>query len=370
MNIVINGRFVAQRTTGVQRFARELVVALDRLLGSPEYAHMTGRVRLAVPGASVADAPRLDHIGVLPVAGKAGHPWEQFALPLATRGSVLLNLAGGAPACKSGQVCTLHDAAVFDHPEAYRPSFVAWYRSLFRLQARTSRLLLTVSEFSRRRLATTLGIAPARLQVVPNGADHILRPADDADALRRLGLVPQTYLMAVGSANPTKNFPALVEAFRSMSVPSGIRLVIVGGTNSAVFTGAALAAGDERLVLAGSVDDAGLKTLYSQALAFVFPSTYEGFGIPPLEAMACACPVVASTAEAVVETCGDAALYFDPHDMRSMTTALDAVMRDADLRMALQRKGRDRAAGFTWQAAAQQLLAHLGAAGMVERRSA
>ena len=368
MSLLLNGKFVGQRTTGVQRFARELVIALDALLGTPEFAFADGAFRLAVPDASADAVPRLERIGVLRVPGIAGHRWEQFALPLAARGSVLVNLSGGFPALKTGQVCVLHDAAVFDQPQAYRAAFIAWYRTLFRLQARNSRLLLTISEFSRARLAANLGIDAARLRVMPCGGDHILRPAADDAVLRRLGLAPQAYLLAVGSANPTKNFPALVQAFRSLPADCGVRLVIVGGINSAVFAGGAVGTvvSDERLTLAGSVSDGELRALYSHALAFVFPSTYEGFGIPPLEAMACGCPVLASTAPAVVETCGDAALYFDPLDVPAIAGALERAIRDSELRATLSRAGARRAARFTWEHAARRLLEHLAAAGLVE----
>jgi glycosyltransferase involved in cell wall biosynthesis len=361
--VVFNGKFVAQPLTGVQRFARELVHALDAVLDSAPDRVSGARFQLALPAQSTRLAPTLRHISHLKTAGHAGHLWEQIVLPFAARGSTLVNFAGGAPAFAAGQVFTMHDAAVFDHPEAYRAPFVAWYRSLFRLQARTARLLVTVSEFSRQRLAARLGVSPQRFHVVPNGSDHILRLDADRNALAKLGLEPQSYLLAVGSANPTKNFPALIDAFRLAKMPSGVRLVIVGGGNDAVFAARPLAA-DASLVLAGRVSDAALKELYSSALAFVFPSIYEGFGVPPLEAMACGCPVIASDAEAVAETCGDAASYFDGRDPSDIARALETVTHDSDLRSGLKQRGLLRAGCFTWDIAARTLLRHLHSAGI------
>lgn len=364
MNFTINGKFIGQPTTGVQRFAGELVRALDALLGTDEYAFARARFQLAVPAAHLGAVPDLRHIEIIEVPGRAGHLWEQLRLPLAARGTVLLNLAGSAPACKIGQICTIHDAAVFDRPEAYRRSFVLWYRLLFRLQARLSLRLLTVSEFSRDRLAAALRIEALMLCVVPNGIDHILRDAPKLDVLIRLGLEPGSFLLAVGSANPTKNFPALVAAFTSLPSSIDLKLVITGGVHDSVFAAERLAA-NERIVLSGRVDDAELRALYEHALALVFPSTYEGFGIPPLEAMCCGCPVAASSVPAVVETCGDAVLYFDPHSVTDIAAALEKISSKPHLRDDLIEKGSRRASAYTWRHSAIQLLAHLEGVGVL-----
>ena len=166
--VFINGKFLAQAMTGVQRFAGEIVRALDaRLAASPG-----GPVHYTLLCPPQARRPPLRCIGLREVsAGPVPlHVWEQLALPLAARSGWLLNLAGAAPlAGLPRQLCTLHDAAVFDHPEAYTPAFGRWYRFLFRAAARRAGALLTVSAFSRTRLAERLGVDPRRLAVVGEG---------------------------------------------------------------------------------------------------------------------------------------------------------------------------------------------------------
>lgn len=364
--IFINGKFTAQRTTGVQRLALGLVEALDNALASSETRERW--ILLCPPGAT---PPPLQHITAR-ICGTRRfglHFWEQLALPWASREGRLLNLSGPAPLLKRGQVCMLPDAAVFDQPAAYTRSFAAWYRFLFARLAASASLLLTISRFSQARLAQQLGIASERLKVVSCAATHMHSIAPDDAALRRLDLSDVPYLLAVGSANPTKNLPALVEAFGRLPHPD-LRLVLVGGANSAVFAGEAAQHEDARIVRTGPVSDGQLKSLYSNACAFVFPSLYEGFGLPPLEAMSLGCPVVASDAASIPEVCGDAAIYFDPASVTDMAATITRIVDDAALRADLRRRGTLRFATFTWDAAAQQLLQHLEHAGLAGRSHA
>lgn len=348
--IYLNGKFTAQRTTGVQRVASHLVQALD--------AQVTGHwVLLCPPG---AELPRLQRIEVHTTGwvGMPLHLWEQLVLPVAARGGLLVNLAGAAPAFARRQACLLHDAAVFDHPEAYTRTFVAWYRWLFRRLAAHATRLLTVSDYSRERLALHLGLPAARIGFVPNGADHLDDVVPDADVLQSLGLHEVRYLLAVASANPTKNLAALIAAFARLPADPALRLVIVGGRNERVFTDATLA--DPPGVLrTGPQSDAQLKALYAGATALVFPSLYEGFGLPPLEAMACGCPVAAARAAAIPEVCGDAVLYFDPLSVDAISQALCQMLTDAPLRERLREVGQARAEAFRWQASAAAIQAAL-----------
>jgi glycosyltransferase involved in cell wall biosynthesis len=361
--IYINGKFTAQRITGVQRLALGLVEALDNALDARETPGQW--VLLCPPGAM---PPLLRRISVQTCGPRRFglHLWEQLVLPWASRSGRLLNLSGPAPLLKRGQVCMVPDAAVFDQPAAYTNLFVVWYRFLFRRLSASASLLLTISRFSQSRLAQRLGVAPERLKVVPCAATHMQAIAQDDTALQRLGLIHVQYVLAVGSGNPTKNLPALVEAFARVPHPD-LRLVLVGGTNSAVFASGTSLHEDARVLRTGPISDGQLKSLYANACAFVFPSLYEGFGLPPLEAMSLGCPVVASDAASIPEVCGDAAVYFDPTSVPDMAAAIARVVDDSGLRADLRRRGTQRFAIFTWDAAARQLLLHLEQAGLVGR---
>jgi glycosyltransferase involved in cell wall biosynthesis len=347
--IYVNGKFAAQRMTGVQRVATELVGALDGLV--------EGRWELLLPAG--APVPRLKRIRPRQVgpAGLPLHVWEQSVLPVAARAGLLLNLAGSAPWLPSGQVCTLHDAAVFDHPEAYSRRFVQWYATLFRWQARRAALLLTVSEFSRARLALHLGIAPGRIVVLGNGSDHLRHISADDACLDRLGLRGKPFLLAVASDNPTKNIAGLVAAFATLTSLPEVRLVLVGGPSPAVFASVAELAADPRVVRAGALGDDALVALYRHAMALVFPSVYEGFGLPPLEAMSCGCPAVVARAAAIPEVCGEAALYVEPGCADALAAALHAVLTDAALRDRLRQAGNTHVQAFRWRDSAVALQA-------------
>lgn len=347
----LNGKSYAQRTTGVQRVAGRLIQALDEhVSGLPGHWMV-----LCPPGAKV---PRLGQIRVQ-IVGPACMPlhlWEQLVLPLAASRGRLINFAGSAPWLAGRQVTMIHDAAVFDQPNAYTPLFRAWYRTLFQKLARGAGLL-TVSEFSRQRLACHLAIDPARIHVVRPGAEHLNSVAPDGEVLNRLGISGQPYLLTVGSRNPAKNVEALVSAIGGLQGKA--KLVIVGGANERVFSRSLPTIDPPGVIRAGVVDDASLVALYRGAAALVLPSHYEGFGLPAVEAMSLGCPVVLSNAASLPEVGGSAALYFNPSSIEEMTDVLRRVLQEPALRATLRAKGYERAAGFRWAAAAHAVLAAL-----------
>ncbi len=352
--LFINGKFCAQRTTGVQRFAAEVVRAID------EQWHQGPAPVLLTPRDAVV--PALRHVRVEPVgpAGLPLHLWEQVVLPWRARSGRLLNLSGSAPAWARGRIATLHDAAVFDHPEAYTRRFRVWYRWLFRRCARRDDTVLTVSAFSQQRLAQALGVAPGRFDVIPGAGDHLAREQPDERVLARLGVAPGRFALCVASANPTKGLDLLLDAWgRSGLAAAGARLVLVGGQHGAVFRSAPHEELPQGVNHAGACSDAELAALLRAALLLVVPSRYEGFGLPMLEAMGVGCPVVAARAGALPEVGGEAAMWVPADDAPALAEALAGVWGDPVQQQWLREAGRARAAQFGWAASAQRLLQRL-----------
>ncbi len=341
--LAVNGRFLTQGLTGVQRFAAEVTQAIARN-GTP--------IRLLAP----QGAPdRLGDIRVEHVGTRRGQSWEQIDLPAASNPAPLLSLGNTAPLrCGGKRIVVIHDAGVFDTPESYSLAFRAWYRSLHLALPRLGAQIVTVSEFSRGRLAARLRLDPAKIGVMPEGGEHVLRVAADAGVLNRHGLAPRGYALAVGTRAAHKNLGALGEAASLLS-SRGMCLAVAGSVQGSAFSGAADAKGSG-VKLLGRVTDAELRALYENALCLIFPSRYEGFGIPPLEAMWCGCPVLAARAGAVPEVCGDAALWFDAEGPATPAAALTRLLEEPGLADRLREAGRTRAQLYSWDAAATRLL--------------
>jgi len=356
--IAINGRFVTQGTTGVQRYAREMVREVDALLTRDESLRRRYQFDLLVPPAGTTPLAAT-HIRPLSVGHLKGQAWEQLELPRHTGKRQLLNLCNTAPLAGRG-IVTIHDASVFVVPGAYSLPFRSWYRILLPYIGKRALMVITVSEFSRAELSRRAAIPVSRIQVIYPGADHVLRVPADPGIFGRVPVEPGRYLLAVGSRSPHKNVDAVVRAMSHL----GERrppLVAAGGVNTRVFNDPGSVDG-RNVFSAGYVTDGELRALYENAIALVYPSRYEGFGLPPLEAMACGCPVLVARAASLPEVCGDAALYCDPDDPEDIAHHVE-LMLDPDRREDLRSRGLDRARCFTWERAARALLGVLDRVG-------
>ncbi|MBL6456841.1 glycosyltransferase family 4 protein [Belnapia sp. T6] len=350
--IAVNGRFLTQRVTGVQRFAAEITRALDAMAAEG-----------VLPGARLlrpaSDTPSpFPHLRDEAFGRLRGQAWEQAELPVRARGSVLVNLGNTAPLLMGRrQVVVIHDAGAFDTPESYSFAFRSWYHALHRALPKVGARLLTVSDFSRGRIAHHLGLDPARIGVVHEGGEHILREPADTAVLARHGLRPGGYALVVGTRAAHKGLAGIGEA-QALLAARGLVLAVAGAANAQVFRNAGDPSGQAVLPL-GRVSDAELRALYEAAFCLIFPSRYEGFGLPPLEAMTCGCPVIAAHAAAVPEVCGEAALWFDNDGPRRLPDALARLLDEDGLRERLRAEGLRRAAGFSWRGAAERLVALL-----------
>ncbi|MCJ1707878.1 glycosyltransferase family 1 protein [Microbacterium sp. VKM Ac-2923] len=338
---IVNARFLTQRTTGIQRFATEITREL--LLQRPD-------VTLAVPPGPF-ETSGLDPARILQIGRTRGHAWEQVDLPLFARRrrELLLNLASTGPVWYRPQISTHHDITYIRHPESFGRRFRAVYGIVVpRLIAHSDRLL-TVSEFSRGEIADHFRIDPARFTVIHNGADDRFHPGES--------IPDRPYLLAVSSPNAHKNFARMLAAFaRFAETHPDVELHVVGSqTNS--FSRQRYDASHTRVRFLGRVDDDELAALYRGAIAFVFPSLYEGFGIPPLEAQQCGCPVIAARAASMPEVLASSAVYVDPDDDADIADAMARVVDDPALRAHLVAAGLANADRFSWRASAQRVSA-------------
>ena len=267
--------------------------------------------------------------------------------------------------CPVPLVATVHDVSFLDRPEYFPPARVFQLRNTVRRTVRQAVRVLTPSEFSAQCIQRTYGLAPDRITVVPNGVSSVFRPMsrDVAAGRVREGFgVASPYILMVGDLQPRKNQVGLISAFEQLlrAHPHLPHHLVLAGQDSwyasRVRETASRSAVADRIHFTGFVQDEGLVTLYGGCDLFVFPSFYEGFGIPIVEAMASGRAVACSSTTATVEVADGAAITFDPASPGQMMRAIRDVLLDAELRNRMERKGLQRAAAFQWKDAARRTL--------------
>jgi glycosyltransferase involved in cell wall biosynthesis len=343
MNVCINGRFLTQKLTGVQRFAYEITKALIRI--EPQYNIITTKGWLS------KDYPELQN-NIVEVGFIQGHVWEQVILPiyLAKIGTpLLINLGSTAPIAYKNNVYTLHDVAVKKFPRSFSFAFRTLYNFLIPLCLRQSKVIITVSEFSKREIIDNYNIVPDKIHVIYNAVSSRLK------AINSEKIKDKPYLLAVSSLNPQKNFGRLIEAYQRLENPK-FNLHIVGGWNKSfanhIFKDRSKSIG---IIFLGRLSDVELVQQYKNAEAFLFPSIYEGFGIPPIEAQSFGCPVIASDIEPLREVLRNSALFFDPYNIEEMIKQINALMENPNLKNRLTKLGMENASRFSWNSSAEKL---------------
>lgn len=265
------------------------------------------------------------------------------------------------PTRRAASVATVHDLTFVHHPQWCTTDTVDWFGPLIAAAIRRGAWIHTVSAHVAAEVVDAFGADPERVRVVPNATDP-LPEADPADGRRLAG--GDRYVLALGTIEPRKNLARLVAAFDAVAPRDpDLRLVLAGGRGwDTVAVDEALAASPhrQRIVTVGRVEDHERAALLRGATALAYVSLYEGFGIPPLEAMSVGTPVLAARVEAIAETCGDAACYVDPLDVDAIADGLTAVTSDSVLRQRLEIDGPARAATFSWDVTTEGLVALYG----------
>ena len=341
--LIINSRFLTQDITGVQRFAIEISKQLKNFLGK--------KVQFVSPK-NVVHSELAEELDVKIVGKKTGHLWEQIDLPkyLQQNGtSLLLNLANTAPLFYKNKIVTVHDIAYERFPQTFDWKFRLYYKLLMPNIIKTSKYTLTVSEFSKNEIHQFYGTSLNNIDVVYNAVNEIFEPKKIK--------INERYILAVSSLNYQKNFHSLVKAF-NLLYDNNIKLYLVGGINKNFAPTELLSEikKNKNIVFKGRVSDEKLVELYSNAVCFVYPSLYEGFGIPPLEAQACGCPVIVSNVVSLPEVCGDSALYCNPYDVKDIQNKIETLINDEGLQEKLRKKGFENVKRFSWKKSAKKII--------------
>jgi glycosyltransferase involved in cell wall biosynthesis len=342
----INGRFATQRTTGVQRYAQEIVNGIDEILfENGDVAERLGFEMIMPPHA--LDEPVLSRIKLRETRFGAGHLWEQFVLPWYLQSGVL-SLGNFGPARR--QVICVHDVNTFIQPDSYSPAFRAAYQTMQPMIVRLARRVATVSKFSAKMLVAYKLCHPDKIFIAPNGHEHTLRWDAGRAQLPLLAQLKRPYVLLLGSKAKHKNIGIVLEESQALE-QAGIEIVVVGA-ESTIFSDT-VELKRPNVHYTGYVGDDELAALYEGALCLTFPSLTEGFGIPPLEAMARGCPVICSNVASLTEVGGEAVIYVKPENAQGWRDAIIGLSSNPELRATLAAKGRKQVERFSWKRSAE-----------------
>lgn len=339
--IYINGRFLSQPITGVSRMAFELCKSLSEM--GIDFTIVAPNKILEVYDIS---GFKIDFFGI-----GTSHFWEQFSLPfyfINKKKYLLINLSGLGPLLLKKQIFTVHDMSYWRHPEWFSKKYYYFYKILQPFLARRALHILTISEFSKKEILDCFKISESKISVIYCAAsqNNVEKGGQDESKGH------SDYILAVSSIEPRKNFQRLLTAFNQ--IDTNIKLLIIGESNN-TFRQIKLDTSD-RVVFLGRVSDEELKSYYSKALLFVYPSVYEGFGLPPLEALVMGCPSVVSDIEVFHEVFGNSVGYFNPYEVDDIAKCINHVINLPEYRKQLIDHSSSVINKYTWKASAISLL--------------
>jgi glycosyltransferase involved in cell wall biosynthesis len=366
MRIGINAQILTDGRTGVTRFARNVIRAISKVGTGHKFVIFGNRDDISVQEDNVTIAPSNPWID----SSTKRILWEQIFLPRLAKSwniDVMYYPDFAAPLLNRGirSVVTFHDITPFTVPSTFNCIQGEYKRLIMRNSSRYADKIITGSNSTKRAILEFLPIGNAeKICVVPYGIESSMEREEQADGqkkIRQRYRIKLPFILAVGALEARKNIVGLVRAFaQGKSKHHWPHTLVLVGSPGYGYDDITKAVREEKIedsvAVTGYVHDEELRTLYTLADVFVYPSFYEGFGFPPLEAMKCGCPVIVSRTTSLPEIVGDAGIFIDPHHPEEIMKAINAVLYDRNLRTDLRQKGVKRSQLFTWEKTAQGIL--------------
>ncbi|MBI1911576.1 MAG: glycosyltransferase family 4 protein [Deltaproteobacteria bacterium] len=359
MKIALDARMITY--TGIGRYIQNLIANLPVIAKDHQFSILLNNEEIDLKDLRNISYNKLTrNIPVYSIG-------EQIRLPVAMNGSkpdLLHYPSFNIPVVNlKPVVTTIHDLIYYVMPEAC-PNKIAHYYARFMLNmaAKRSDSIITVSIYTKNDIVKHLGVSPDKIKVIYHGVDEIYRPVKDAktlEAVRKRYGIDGDYIFYAGNHQPRKNLRRLIEAFSILKNRKDCRLVLTGKIDprrAELYNSVKELGLDGRVLFIGPVPEEELPALYSMARMFVFPSLYEGFGLPPLEAMACGTPVITSNTTSLPEVVGNAGITIDPLNTKELAESMESILSSSSLRQELKEKGLKRAAEFSWERTARETL--------------
>jgi glycosyltransferase involved in cell wall biosynthesis len=350
--LAINAKFLtaSAEPTGVHRVAEQLILQLAEC--RHEFSDLFQEPPVLLAPANL-EKHALDVFELKRGGFFRGQLWEQIDLPRLTRSDLLLNLCNLGPIASRSAITMIHDAQVFISPESYEWGFRNWYRGVLPIVGRRHSRILAISNFTADQLVHYGVTSRNKISIVPNGVGHLLKLQPEPAIIERLGLTRRGFVIGLANAQAHKNVALLIRAFSDPAL-ADLKLVLVGSAQREDFEHDCRVPQNVRFT--GWVSDQELRALLEAALCFGFPSTTEGFGLPPLEGMTFGCPAVVAPCGALPEVCSDAAMYAAPNAPAEWVSAIRRLKEDPDCWGQYSSAGLKRVDLYTWKRAGNALI--------------